>query len=363
MRARAFTLIEVLVVVLIVGLLLALLLVGVRAAARAAQGVADTQTAAALQTAIEQFKQDNGFLPPMAYDGDPLEVDPPAVIDDGIGSAYLWISNPVQPNSAPVIETVLGTRFVAVYNKRRDIDFFRGGEDAGGNDVRVGNLAPGASGFMSDARYSKFSLPIYLSGVQDRDVDGRNGPGMAKPLADGTFAGVAGEGSVRPIDAYIQPTGDLLQVDSSYIDNAEAREHTGNADAEARADRPFAQAFVDRYGRAFRYYRWEHGRNTVDAADPSEVGVNFEAADLNIPYVLQDMRLVRDQLGDRSVDATGGNVQLRSASYAIVGAGQDGYFGTERLEDMDPANTPMTDEEVANQRWQAQEDNIVAVGR
>ncbi|MEZ6318811.1 MAG: prepilin-type N-terminal cleavage/methylation domain-containing protein [Phycisphaerales bacterium] len=266
---RGFTLIELLVVIVIIAVLVSVLLVGVRAAFKASQRVADQQAARALNNAIQQFKSDNGFLPPLAYDGNPNSSAPPEAIRAGNQSGAYQL-----PPNYPVMQVKsTGTKFVAVYNQSSDLDFFRGGKDSKGNDVLRFNFQPN-NGHVTDPRYSKFSLPIYLSGVLDRDVDGRAGAGITQPFQDGTFAGVTGEGSPRPVDAIVEPTSEILDVTQTYADDVEATEYSGNASSTAQKGRQYATAFTDRYGRAFRYYRWEPGRNTVDAASVSEVGLN-----------------------------------------------------------------------------------------
>lgn len=363
---RGFTLIELLVVVVIIAILVSVLLVGVRAAFKASQRVADQQAARALNNAIQQFESDNGFLPPLVYDGDPFsatplpKLSPPAQF---VSNGYQWVSN--NDRNAPVIEVASGsstTRFLGVYNKSADIDFFRGGKDAKGNNVVTVKLDTPGSGRVSDTRYSKFSLPIYLSGVLDRDVDGRAGAGITQPFQDGTFAGVTGEGSPRPVDAIIEPTNEILNVTQTYADDLEAGEHSGRPNLDAVKGRPFATAFTDRYGRAFRYYRWEPGRNTVDAANPSEIGRNARAKDLNIPFLLQDPLLFLEQQTDPEVDATGGSAELRGARYAIVAAGPDGFFGTEAYAKLDVAGAAVGSPEAMTQRRaEVMKDNIVVI--
>ena len=92
--------------------------------------------------------------------------------------------------------------------------------------------------------------------------------------------------------------------------------------------------------------------------------------DLNIPPVLTDMLLFGQQIGaipglppgvtdPEQIDVTGGNAQLRNAKWAIVGAGADGYFGTEPMSELDRGGAAQSPEDVARIRSQAQEDNVV----
>ncbi|GJM18484.1 MAG: hypothetical protein DHS20C14_06970 [Phycisphaeraceae bacterium] len=383
----AFTLIELLVVILIIALMMGLLLAGVRAILRASQGVADLQAARTMGTAIDQFQQENGFLVPLTVDGNPLSPanppEMPVLVERGVSDGILA---PLDGdyNNLPLVESTYGAKVIpsiAVYSPQADIDFFRGGKyggvDGDAEDVLEFNFSPGAGSRASDVRYSKFALPIYLSGVLDRAYDGIDGPGLTKPLRDGTFAGVTGEGSREPIDAYIDPTVDFIQIAQAYIDPFEAAEHQGGGTPTGQ--RQFARPFVDRYGRAFRYYRWEPGRSTVVAEDlgsgDASVGATRNAIDTNIPFVVSDMlafgqhwsgsgiSLPAGITAREQVDTSGGDAELKRARWAIVGAGPDGLFGTEPMTEIDPGGKANSPEDVIRLRANAQNDNVVILGR
>lgn len=361
--ARGFTLVELLVVVLVIAILASIVLVSVLVVNRNAQAVADTQAARGMATAATQFETDNGFAVPLVYDGAPLDamgIGPPKRVRDGLDNGrYEWLDD--EEENAPVLQST-GTRqvrFVAVYEPAVDVDFFRGGKDAGGS-ADVVSLDFSAGGLVRDARYSKFSLPVYLSGVYGREIDGVEGPGMTRPLRDGTFAGVVGRGAPTPVDAFVDPGQDTLRLEATYADRLEALEFGAAMPQEGR---PYTAAFVDRYGRAFRYYRWAKGRNTRDADTPTDIGNVEHARDRNIPFVLQDFGAVLEALSDDQVDATGGDAELGGATWAIVGAGPDGRFGTEPMSDLDPAGSASGEAAVAAWRARSQRDNVVILGR
>ncbi|MEQ8769749.1 MAG: type II secretion system protein [Phycisphaerales bacterium] len=383
---RAFTLIELLVVILIIAILMALLLAGLRAVFRSAQGVADLQAARAMGTGIDQFEGDNGFIVPLVADGNPLMLDDPPPLPSLLDKAYQ--DGAIEPydgggfENLPLMQSTFGAEIasVAVYSDSRDIDFLRGGRLYDGDGPAGGNIAEEAvvfelsrSGVTSDRRYSKFALPIYLSGILDRSVDGVDGPGLTAPARDGTFAGVTGQGARTPRDAYMDSAQDFVEIVTGYSSNLEIQEHHGEGAGGLLTGRPFGTAYVDRYGNAFRYYRWEPGRNSRVLDDlGGTLGASTNAIDTNVPFVLSDMIAYAQQQGELSglpagitareqVDATGGNTELRKARWAIVSAGPDGFFGTEPMSVLDRSGTAQTPDEIARVRARAQEDNVVMI--
>ena len=379
----AFTLVELIVAVAIIGLLVGILLVSLSAVFRNARNVADQQAVRSLAFATEQFREDMGFEVPLAFDGEPLRVAGPAVLDLGnivgtpAGTAPVYRNDNVSP----------GVEFVAVYSRGEDRDFFRGGSDrvtiagtAAGNDV-VDPANP-----WQDARYSKFSLSIYLAGSLPAPVDGIDGAGMNRPKADGSFFGVGADAATSRdrFDGYIDPASGSVDSAPNYVERPEFAEHgrvapaDDTALAQRRDARRYSTALLDRYGRAYRYYRWEPGRNARDSLPGPNRGLVALPADLNIPAVLQNSTLVAKQFGlvgldasdpsdPRQVDATGDDAALRGATGAIVGAGPNGLFGTEdialiALEFGEPT-TGLSAAEQARLRERARSDNVVEVLR
>ncbi len=378
MARRGFTLIELLVVIFIIALLMALLLVGVRAVFSSAQGVADLQAARSMGTGVDQFESQYGYLVPLVADGNPLMLgDPPAMpglLDEAIQAGVIGSYDGGYQN-LPLVQRNVGSMFpsVAVYSEHKDLDFLRGGhlKDASGNITEDAiAFALTRNGVTSDRRYSKFALPIYLAGVLDRDVDGVDGPGFTRPARDGTFAGASGQGARTPVDAFMDSASDAVEINPSYASQTELAEHHGQGAGGLITGRRFGAAFVDRYGNPFRYYRWEPGRNErVEGELGGRLGANTNAIDLNIPFVLSDMIDYGRQAGELSdlppgttreqVDVTGGNTELRNARWAIVGAGPDGFFGTEPMSVLDRSGTATTPDEIARVRASFQEDNVV----
>lgn len=357
--SRAFTLIELLVVVAIIALLVAIGVIGLSRTLRTAAAASDGQALRSIRLALETFEQDHGFYVPLAYDADPLPVVGPSVVN----------STNIAPSSEgePVFENRNITPpipFVGVYSTGRDLDFLRGGEDAAGNGVRT--FANNAG--LSDTRYSKYSLAIYLAGVLPAAIDGREGPLLSKPARDGSFLGISRRGTSETYESYL-PVGenDAFATRVLYGTGAlaqselvEAAEHGGSAPT--GADNAYSVSIVDRYGTPYRYYRWESGRNSVDANNADDLGKVNRPTDLNIPTVLQDTQAFYEQTqGDPDADGAQGNARLRSARWAVVSAGPDRLFGTESPVDLGlPGGA--TDAEILAAREQAKRDNIVEVG-
>lgn len=307
---RGFTLVEILFSILIIGILLALLIVGLRAATGAGRAAAETQNIQSLKIGVGRFIEDFGFVVPLVRDQHPGRSDRKRV------------------------ETIGSQTRIAVYRT--------------GNATDLAALKARTIGEGLDHRFSRQSLPYYLSGALSTPlvtgktvpIDGVPGPGFLKPRADGTFevppallssAPDASKRSGTKYDPLVSGAKSSLQL---YSDAADAT----------------IVEFRDRGGRAYRFYRWVRG----DAS-----GAINSAADLNIPWIV----------GDPTV-----NAEARGARYAIVAAGPDGLFGDEdQLETTDPEYLSSADlrarlgldsaAPIAQVRARAQRDNVVGVGR
>lgn len=188
-----FTIIELGVSILVIAILIGLLLVGLNSMSRSAQSGAERANVIAMRIAVEQFKNDFGFAPPLVKDG----------------LAY--------PGGTPMTVPI-GAGFANVYRTDvpSDVEFLQG--DVAGEE---------------DFRFSVYSLSYYLIGVLDDDIDGKDGSGFREPMRDGSFRQAGG----RLTDPLFDAAGDadrLVEVDAE----------------EGRFE------LRDRNGIAYRYYRW-----------------------------------------------------------------------------------------------------------
>jgi hypothetical protein len=199
-----------------------------------------------------------------------------------------------------------------------------------------------------DPRYSKFSLSFYIAGALGEDVDGIEGPGMSRPQADGSWAGVGDAlgGGNKTFDAFMDTGKSSSRLERGYIDANEVAELGGTTPGNL-TDR---QALVDANGKAYRYYRWLPNQNPANTLE------------LNIPAILLDPVIHRDALGDPTIDVTDGDVKLRGATWAIVGAGQNKVFGTEDIATLRDLLGMSSSASEAIVRREAAADNIVGVG-
>lgn len=188
-----FTIVELGVSILVIAILIGLLLVGLNQLSRSAQSGAERANVVAMRMAVESFKNDFGFAPPLVKDG------------------------LVYPGGTAGSPPPLGAGFVNVYR----------------TDVPADVLFLQGEGPDPDLRFSVYSLSYYLVGVLDADVDGKDGPGFRDPLRDGSFRRVGG----RITDPLFDVAGRgerLVEVDK----------------VEGRYE------LRDRSGVSYRYYRW-----------------------------------------------------------------------------------------------------------
>jgi prepilin-type N-terminal cleavage/methylation domain-containing protein len=342
-----FTIIELLVAIAVIAVLIGLLIVVGRRAIQSARALAARQTITSMKQGIEQFKQDHGFLPPMIadeqvsgmpnFDGYPT-FDPPSGVvipDRRIFSTYR-VSLSADPNDA---------------NKVREREYLRGWTVGG--DRLDADEANGSQ----DRRYSAFSLGVYLAGLGEINygngdprpvVDGVVGPGFVKPSPDGTWEVSADQTRARTGTkfgaTFEAGAGGYKIVDR---DIAEGRPSEGRVEIR------------DRKGVAIRYYRWLRGdRNRTDELLRRQPNGDYDPDLLNVPKVVGDPRL---------------NPDLATADYAIVAAGDNGFFGDMPAEfatqeqkeamarELRFGSGGYEDQEIL--RNKAREDNIVETGR
>lgn len=285
---RAFTLIELLVAILIIAVLIGLLLVGVRQATRGARGAAETQDLASMRMAVETFRRDFGFIPPLVkdgYAGTPGQGEDP-LRRVGSGRRVRLVPN-VYSTTDPI-----------------DLEFLRG---ASGNP---------------DMRFSVHSIPYYIMTALGERSDFVEGPGAHEPAPDGSFKELTNR-TYQPL--FDPTTARLVQV--------------GDDPEEGRIE------LQDARGAPYRYYRWEPAVRSTPGFDPDD-----PIANLRIPSLVG------------GAAAAAESIDLRSARYAIVGAGPDGVFGDveskERIEEALGASFATAEEA----RAAAREDNVITFG-
>lgn len=365
---RGFSLIELLVVFVITLVLLGLVLSGLNRATKAGRRTATEQSVSSLAKAVDQFRQEFGFLPPLVHDGDPISA----------GDAEfrpLEIDGFSRQPDGPIVEQegVYEYQTLVVWNEGLDAEFFRGRNTGG----------PYATGWSADRawndrRYSKYALAYYLTGVLDKTVDGVNGPGMTRPIIDGTFLGIGYPvGTVREkYEPFMDTERRGARIINGYVEPKEIAEHAGGAGPAPSPEdvrnsyetfqQPLLFAFVDGFGNAIRYYRWEPGRLVG-----LQRVINSEL-DLNIPPVLIDPVIYEEVQNDPMILDTddksliGDDARLREARYAVVSAGPDGFFGTESIDAIAEflgEDTPTASEDQAKLRQQVWADNLYEVGK
>lgn len=366
----AFTLIELLVVIAVIVLLAAILLAGLARTVGTARSVTAQRSIDALVIGVNQFKAEFGFLPPLVHDGPALSAgDPNYRAGIAVAGQFRREDGPVVSNPPPFPRGSAYEQLV-VWSEvdPRYFGFIRRRSGEGSDPV----LLPQGGAWniahsWEDRRYSKFALPYYLYGVGGQRLDGVAGPGMTRPLANGLFEGalLSGIGGTR--DRF-QPVIDAdrrsLRLIIGYRDEGDYAEH--GATPPPAADIPDSHAaFIDPWGRAVRYYRWEPGR-----LDGGQLVVRT-TLDLNIPPVLINPEIyaaVRNQDNSdnaRQIDLTAGSPELRAARYAVVSAGPDGLFGTEPIEyiaEQLGRAVPTTEQEIIRLRKEVWEDNLVGLG-
>tara|TARA_R110000744_G_scaffold171146_1_gene289559 strand:+ start:6434 stop:7606 length:1173 start_codon:yes stop_codon:yes gene_type:complete len=370
-----FTLMELMLTLAIIVTLLGFLASALGRATQSARQAASQRSAEAIATAVEQFRLEFGFLPPLVHDGELVSTgDSEYIPTRPNGSSYP--DGPIERHTGGIYD--FGT--LVVWSKGYDFDFFRRRLGDASDAVKLpGGGAWSINSAWDDRRYSRYALAYYLAGALPRSVDGISGQGMTRPLENGGFANVGYPiGSTR--DRF-EPTLDLdrngVNVQTGYARPIEVAEHdlaapidtllaSGVYDLYDDADQDLIVALVDAFGTAFRYYRWEHGRYNQNRQLVVE-----SSLDLNIPPLLLDpellVQVMNDDLADPIPDLTNGNLKLRQARFAIVGAGADRLFGTEPIEYLvqqlnqrDPQGDPGA---IARIRKLAMEDNVVAYGQ
>ncbi len=379
-RVGAFTLLELVVVSVIILMMVGFLASALGRTTRSARQTASQRSAEAIAAAVEQFRLEFGFLPPLVHDGPMISAgDPNFQPFDQVKG--MNIDGPVINRSGDIPGVAYNFDSIVVWELGSNFDFFRRRDGGASDEIELpsGSSPWDINTAWDDRRYSRFALAYYLNGALPRSTDGVAGEGMARPMANGWFQGVGYPvGGTR--DRY-EPTIDTnrrgVTLRTGYARPVEVLEHGASGvpieDMEpddvyslyAPGDRDNLVALVDSFGTAFRYYRWEHGRyNNLRRL------VTETVLDLNIPPVLLDPEALVELQNDDSAttipDLTQGHLDIRQARFAIVGAGADGLFGTEPIDYLAEAFNmalPGNDEEIARIRKKAMNDNVVAFGK
>ena len=288
--ARGFTLMEALIVLTITIILAGLVLVAIGQSIKTARQSADLNFGRTLGFCVEQFEKDNRFLPPLVLDENPIDITGSVTAGPRIrvrGEAQNPAADPGRPG--------------------RYLEY---------REAETANAS-------YDSRYSRYSLSYFLAGSLPANIDGVDGGGTATPLANGQFA---------PNTAKRNP----------YFDTGRDAERVaigtpiGNAPAITPDNKNNYTEVRDRQGKAFRMYRWapvDHETSGVALQFPSPpnnvVARAGTVRSYNVPFPLGDLG------GSNSfqfpVCPMPENPALRSARFAIVGAGRDGLFGDESI--------------------------------
>lgn len=315
-RRRAFSLVEVLVAVLVIGSLLSILLVALSKAKVFTGSVSDLQTALAVRTGVEQFKQEFGFLPPMVRE----RFTTPLALE----------SNPGQ---------------IAVYRVRdaAHLAFLRATPALDPQDP------------FRDERFSEYTLAYYLAGAlgvnrgpgMNLPIDGVPGPGLYAPRTDGTFD--------VPRDV------EQAATNTPNASNRVGKKYESFIPLSTRglkivSDPSNAQNVTVRDAKdaVIRYYRWEHN----DGAQ--------QIIDMNVPRIVaRTPGTIPGEILRPERDLTA-SVKARDAAFAIVCAGPNGVFGDEDISVITRAlgggDNPVAAEET-RLRLEAERDNVVELGR
>lgn len=338
--ARAFTLVELLLSVAVIAVLVGLLIVGFRSTRAFARSVTDRAAVSNVREAVSKFTQEFGFAPPLVRDQHP--------------ATPVWVEGTT-------------TRRVAVYSISDPADL---------NILRPANIAaPGSANPFEDRRFSERTLPYFLVGgcgvryygqgsvpspeVTELPVDGVPGPGFYKPRADGSFD-IAPDvldpsrGGRRTAAQATSRAGakydSFVNLDSRSLTLFYTSDNPGN-------DLREVVELRDAKGVAIRFYRWVNPDNVTQVEDfrlPPLVGRDGQAF---VGRVTPDERDLRK------------NPQLRDAVFAVVAAGPNGAFGDEpdallfqRLNRPVPTG-PGAADAILKARFEAEQDNIVEVGR
>lgn len=295
-RSGAFTLIEVLVVVIVIAILLSIVLVAFNGVRRSAERFSAERFLATIGQAVESFKADLGYYPPLlTHDRTPGDI------------IYLGNDPPEDQDNPSVIVPDSWNPF--------------GSAIASPLQIR---------GLLEHTRYgSEFTLSVYLLGSGDidnseqpddtlgtnsDDDDGKAGPGFRDPGPDRSWGG-AGDRAAQI------PTG-VTKVGRVYGPYLDADSISKNLKLDPRTG---LFRIVDQWGQPVRYYRDWPTKDRPDPPAQPELSVDF------VPVELRTADALREQLEsptpDKAVLELEGSVF--NAPYALLSAGKPVLFSTD----------------------------------
>lgn len=340
---RAFTLVELLTTILIIAFLITIVVISVRAVIQNSRSTAERQTISGMKLGVESFKQEFGFLPPLVLHDDDQNIRP--ILNRG--------TSPLTGRTV-FAANIPGGPVASSFNQDKFLEGFSATNQRMTADFQTSD--PGASSYIADNRFSEFTLAYYLVGALPASVDGVEGPGMWKPLADGTFEAPIGSQS-----ANVRSSG---RIYGPFVDTARNQPRLALDPAVRSGDPNFAVRYrlVSPSGTPYRYYRWSARKNApmTGLSKLNEATGQMVSEDdvdkLGVPSLLGDPRT---------------NADLRSAEFAIVSAGADGVFGDMRTEAATPADLANLQAKAGvsggadtrRTREAARRDNVVEVGR
>lgn len=338
--SRGFTLLELLMSILVIGMLMGLLITAAVHVRSVARKTADGQAVLNAAQAASKFRTDFGFSPPLVRDQD-TTAGASRVIVPGSGNtpSRLNVRNPVNAG---------------------DEAFLRGTTQA-----------YNPSNPLLDTRYSTVSLAAYLAGgvaaprgggpdvPPGLPVDGVPGPGFYKPKRDGSFDVAAdalrvasAAGATARMGRTFEP---MVALEGSGLKLATPGSPPANLDGLAELH--------DRRNKPLRYYAWVPGDANGRITDNASMNIPAMVGRWQDTAQQPDTRAALGQFKlppGRDVSA---NTKLRSARWAVVGAGLDGLFGDES--DLEISQVYGGAANAAAQlpnRVKAEADNFVEVG-
>lgn len=320
---RGFSLIQMLFAIAVLALLISILIVGLKVARSTARAAADTQTLSALRMGIDSFTQNFGF--------------PPLLVKDQATNPQWVVQLPLPPGSPPGTPAPNG---IAVYQngKPADAKFLRATGVTFDPDNPFAQL---------DRRFSTCSLAYYIAGVLEYPayngaaypIDGVPGPGIRKPVSDGTF--LDSGGTFQPPIDVTKGSLRLTRIDNSTTSQQQRIE------------------IQDQAGQPIRFYRWLTGVENPPGSGKYTVSKWEEQ---NIPPMVVGADY-RDYTASTSADQRRTNPALNEATWAIVAAGPNGVFGDEPVAQIRTKLNLSTDVPEARVRYEAAKDNLVESGK